>query len=234
MTCVAWVECRIMGNCRSGESKNRNNHRRHDNDAFVDDDVSHSPPPVVVSFEPLNNGRNNHHNHIHHHHHHHHDDDGRHHHHHVQSLFRVGETILRRSRTNPSIVRPHKASTYDHVHDLVQGIEGDPSISTVFSGKVGLANLGNTCFINASLQCLSNTIPLTDYFLGYDYRSEINADNFLGTGGRLVSSYAELIKHLWLGDDRSFLPTRFKSDLGEWSYTFCLLFRCCYFCERGA
>jgi hypothetical protein len=49
-----------------------------------------------------------------------------------------------------------------------------------FFGQGGLANLGNTCFINASLQCLSNTVPLTDYFLGYEYRSEINPDNFLG------------------------------------------------------
>ncbi len=47
--------------------------------------------------------------------------------------------------------------------------------------------------------------------LGYDYRSEINPDNFLGTEGRLASSYAELIKHLWVGNDPSYLPTRFKS-----------------------
>ena len=38
--------------------------------------------------------------------------------------------------------------------------------------------------MNSSVQCLSNTIPLTDYCLGYDYRKEINRDNVLGTQGR--------------------------------------------------
>jgi len=30
-----------------------------------------------------------------------------------------------------------------------------------------------------------------------------------------VSSYADLIEHLWLGNDPSYLPTRLKSNLGE-------------------
>ncbi|VVD00020.1 unnamed protein product [Leptidea sinapis] len=32
-------------------------------------------------------------------------------------------------------------------------------------GLVGLQNMGNTCYMNAALQALSNTQPLTSYFL---------------------------------------------------------------------
>ena len=41
-------------------------------------------------------------------------------------------------------------------------------------GLSGLQNLGNTCFMNTSIQCLSHTLPLTYYFLKNNYLEYLN------------------------------------------------------------
>lgn len=48
-------------------------------------------------------------------------------------------------------------------------------------GLVGLMNLGNTCYMNSALQCLSNMSELTAHFLQRKYVSEINLQNPLGS-----------------------------------------------------
>jgi len=76
-------------------------------------------------------------------------------------------------------------------------------------GRVGLKNNGNTCYINSSLQCLSNTKDLTKYFLEKLYKNDINFANKLGTHGSISSIYYEFINKMWLGHESVISPIEF-------------------------
>lgn len=82
-------------------------------------------------------------------------------------------------------------------------------------GVCGLRNIGNTCFMNSGLQCLSNCYQFTEFFLEQKYKDHINIDNPLGTKGKLASAYAELVRKLWLDSSKDFAPWRFKRVIGE-------------------
>ncbi|KAK6909152.1 hypothetical protein I203_103167 [Kwoniella mangroviensis CBS 8507] len=64
-------------------------------------------------------------------------------------------------------------------------------------GLVGLQNLGNTCFMNSAVQCLSNTQELNEYFLSGVYTEELNRDNPLGMHGKIAEAFGEVIENLW-------------------------------------
>ena len=87
-------------------------------------------------------------------------------------------------------------------------------------GLTGLQNLGNTCFMNAAIQCLSHTNEITNIFLSGKYKSLINLSNSLGTGGKLVQAYAEVLENLWKKESGSFAPWRLKKLIGAYAPQF--------------
>ena len=82
-------------------------------------------------------------------------------------------------------------------------------------GVCGGKNLGNTCFMNSSIACMSNCIELTYYFLSGDYKKDINEENHLGMGGALANSWANLLRQYWVENTRVGNPGEFKRTVGN-------------------
>ncbi len=109
----------------------------------------------------------------------------------------------RRLASIPNLVKARLAlSQYRRIADNpIINTADNPIITTavnpialVFQGKIGLYNLGNSCYLSSCLQCLSHIIPLTSYFLINEYVKEIlDRDGTNGSLG-LIIEYYDLLK----------------------------------------
>ena len=95
---------------------------------------------------------------------------------------------------------------------------GSTSITSTalsYQGASGLDNLGNTCYMNAGLQCLLNTPPLKEYFQSGKWKADLNAANPIGTGGELAAAYSKLVSAMSDGAKGSVNPRELKDAVGK-------------------
>ena len=122
------------------------------------------------------------------------------------------DTNRKKSYTPPIYDLPEKENL-DLDNFYIKSIE-----QIKYTPMIGLQNIGQTCYMNAALQCFSNTKSLTKYFLNIEKLKFIknNTVEMFGEGEpQLVVEYLKLIRHLW-GDKSksSFAPYEFKQKIG--------------------
>ena len=99
----------------------------------------------------------------------------------------------------------------------------EPKNENVLSGykeppSIGLQNIGATCYMNAVLQCLSQTTKLTIYFLTPNHRERIINNNIsllYSEDSQLAPRYFELLENLWKksGGKKYYAPYNFMNTV---------------------
>ncbi|CAF0787656.1 unnamed protein product [Rotaria sp. Silwood1] len=88
-----------------------------------------------------------------------------------------------------------------HQYSIIS-FEGEDDL---IPGLCGLTNLGNTCFMNSALQCLSNIPEFTRRILLFG--NEINAP--------IIGAYSALIKTMWSGEHVVAVPSSLLLNISE-------------------
>ena len=111
-------------------------------------------------------------------------------------------------------------SEIDHVSKFTRTIIDVQDLKNILKNKCnhgvcGGYNLGNTCFMNSSIACLSNCTELTTYFLSGKYKQSINKKNKAGLGGKLANEWHNLLEEYWNSGKNAGNPSNVKSAVAK-------------------
>lgn len=73
--------------------------------------------------------------------------------------------------------------------------------------------------MNSAIQCLSNTVPLSNYFKNEKYLQDICYQNPFGMNGEIVKSFGNLIKSIWTNSTQ-ISPSEFKQIISKFAPIF--------------
>ncbi|RVX73703.1 hypothetical protein B0A52_02593 [Exophiala mesophila] len=86
--------------------------------------------------------------------------------------------------------------------------------------RTGLTNFGVTCYMNSTLQCLSATTPLSQFFFDRAYEGYVQ-QNWKGSNGIMPKIYANVVQSVWNDDVDVIKPSTFRNFCGrmnrEWA-----------------
>lgn len=88
-------------------------------------------------------------------------------------------------------------------------------------GLVGIKNLGNSCYMNAAVQCLSNFYEFSNYFLKKDFDKKLikeikeKKDNNDINQYELLIKFTQIIKKLHLGKEKFISINSFRNSIGK-------------------
>ena len=82
-------------------------------------------------------------------------------------------------------------------------------------GLCGSVNLGNTCYMNSSIACLSNCTELTTFFLSKEFKKHKSTSNKNGLNGKLADEWYSLLKEYWKTNKDTGNPKNIKNLIAK-------------------